>query len=244
MNILDFQRDYYELLRADDLEQFKGEDNVATQAILRAIGRQLDEVLEAFKELASKRHIRGAEGVQLDGCGDIVKLTRSQAAVLSNEVTTDFASIDKEVLASVTTPMALLERHAQNGIIPFDVIDDKRYQEYLEYKVFLNTNTCTYPEIMKAVRMFWMRSPVYYVEDVNVEGTEYHAAILLRTAKLTPSQNARLFFLVPMIKAAGVQLLREATTVVDMTGTVRVKPIIAATLARVKLPPIDLTGRI
>lgn len=241
MNILDFRRNYCELLESDELQQFKGEDCTTTQALLRALGRQLDEVLEAFRELAAKRHVDGAEGVQLDGCGDIVKLTRSQAAMLSNEVTTDFASIGSETLSRVKTPMDLLERHSQYGLIPFEVIDNERYREYLKYKIFLNTNTCTYPEVMKAVRMFWTRSLVYYIEDVNINGTDYHAAILLRTPKLTVSQNARMFFLIPLIKAAGVMLLREATTFVEIDPfEIRAKPIITSVAARVRLPQLTI----
>ena len=237
MNILEFQRNYFELLQSDELEQFKGEGNTNTQVVLKALGRQLDDVLAVFHDLASKRHIDGAEGVQLDGCGDIVKLTRAQAAMLSNEVTTDFASINKEVLENVTTPMDLLKRHAHHGLIPFDVIDDERYQEYLKYKIFLNTNTCTYPEVMKAVRMFWTRSPVHYIEDVRLEEIDYHAAMILDAGVLRPEQNARLFFLFPIIKAAGVMLFRRAETRASMEPVnLHMRGVIGCTAMRTRLP--------
>jgi len=242
MSILDFQRDYYAFMLSDELHQFKGEDCVNTRAVLRAIAKQFDDLLEAFRELAEKRGVDGSEGVQLDGCGDIVRLTRAQAAMLSNEVTTDLASIDENVLAKVTTPMELLARHAQYGIIPFDVIDDDRYRQYIKFKIFLNTNTCTYADVMKVVRMFWTNSPVYYIEDVNINGTEYHATILLDAGTLRPEQNARLFSLVPIIKAAGVMLLRRATTRVEMKPeTIRAKGAIYATSARTTIPQITIT---
>jgi hypothetical protein len=237
----DFERDYYGLLLSDELSQFQSDGNVVANALLKAFARQHEELLEAIRELATKTNVDDADGAQLDGCGDIVKLTRAQAAMLSNEVTTDFASIDTEVLERVSTPTELLERHAPNGIIPFDVIDDERYREYIKYKIFLNTNHCTMPDVMKALSMFWTRSKVRYIEDVNIDGWEYHAAMLLKTATLRPQDNARLFFLIPVIKAAGVLVLREATTLAEMeTDELHVGGVIAGTVARVTLPQLQI----
>jgi hypothetical protein len=236
-----FERDYFDFLLSDELHQFKADSSVVTTALLKAIARQQEELLEAFRDLATKTNVDGSDGAQLDGCGDIVKLTRAQAGTLSNEVTTDFASIDQEILQKVTTPTELLQRHAPNGIIPFDVIDDERYREYVKYKIFLNSNHCTFPDVMKAIKMFWARSAVRYIEDVTISGQEYHAAMLLKTTTLRPEQNARLFFLIPIIKAAGVLLLREATTYVEMQpDELHVGGVIAGTVARVTIPQITV----
>jgi hypothetical protein len=240
MYIEDYSPDFLEALLGDELEQFKGDGKTVNRAMLEALSACLQDVVGALLDLNRLRTLDEAQGAQLDGIGDIVKLTRAQAGMLSNEVTTDFASIDGTVLANVTTPTDLLERHATYGIIPFDVIDDDRYREYLRYKIFLNSNHCTYPDLMKALRMFWSESPVTYAEDIDLEnGVEYHATILLDSGTLTPDQNARLFFLIPIIKAAGVMLLRKATTFARMNPFgIRAKPVIPIVSARIKLPPL------
>jgi len=238
MKIEEYSPDFLDALLSDELEQFKGDDESASQVMTEVLAGILQDVSDALIDLNRLRSLDSAEGAQLDGIGDIVKLTRAQAGMLSHEVTTDFASIDESVLAGVTTPTELLERHAQYGIIPFDVLDDDRYREYLRYKIFLNTNHCTYPDLMKVVRMFWTHSPVTYSEDVNLDdGVEYHATILLDAGELRPEQNARLFFLVPIIKAAGVMLLRRAETRADMEPlTLRANGVICGTVMRTRLP--------
>ena len=246
-----FERDYYEFLRDDMLEQFKDGDTLVADALLRTLAEQHEQLLTAFKELVTRTNVDDAYGVQLDGCGDIVKLTRAQAGMLSNRVTTDADSIleDPEIMGQIaagqiTTPTQLLEAHAQNGIIPFIVIDDGLYREYIRYKIFLNSNHCTYRDLMKALGMFWTRGKIAYVEDVCLEdGVDRHATILLRTPELPNDGSARLFFLIPIIKAAGVELLREATTFVEMEpDTVRAKPIITSTAARVSMAPVTINN--
>ena len=239
LQLSDFERDYFEFLLSDELEQFKGDENKVTQALLRAFARQFDDLLEGAKEVAEKTNIGTAEGVNLDGCGDIVKLTRAQAAMLSNEVTTDLSSIQPEVLESVKTPMDVLAAHAPFGIVPFEVIDDDRYREYLWFKVFLNTNHCTFPDVVKALEAFWTRTPLRYTERPIINGRRYHGTIKVSTPTFRPGNDARLFFLIPIIKAGGVLLLREATTVADMEpSTVRAKAVLTATSARVALPQV------
>lgn len=213
MTIDTFERDYFKFLLSDEIAQFQsGKSNAV---LLAAIARQLESVAHALRQLITETSVETAYGIPLDNIGDIVKLTRAQAGLLSNEITTDFASIDKEILQQVSTPSDLLESHAQNGIIPFPVVDDTRYRAYLKYKIFLNNNMCTYPELMKSMRMFWTRSPVLYTEDVTHNGQPLFATICLETPELPPNANARLFFLIPIIKAAGVSIIRKATTVTE-----------------------------
>ena len=263
LQLLDFERDYFEFLLSDELEQFKDERHKVTRALLKAFAKQFNDLLATSKEVHEKTYLArpdeinpddprtyGATDAQLDGCGDIVKLTRAQAAMLSNEVTTDVSSIQQEVLDSVKTPMDVLAAHAPNGIVPFDVIDDNRYREYLWFKIFLNTNHCTFPDVVKALEAFWTRSQLHYTERPVINGRRCHATIKVSTAFHVGSQlpgesrawaghEARLYFLIPIIKAAGVLLLREATTTIDMKpGTVRIKPLLTQTVARVTLPQV------
>jgi hypothetical protein len=123
------------------------------------------------------------------------------------------------------------------------VIDDARYREYLWFKVFLNTNKCTMYDVLKALKFFWTRSRVRYIEGPIINGQRHHAAILLRSLDSFPGtdNSARLFFLLPIIKAAGVLLLREATTVTEMRpAELRAKPVVTGTAARVAMPRVTI----
>lgn len=121
--------DYVQLLRDDLLEQFK--DKPVIDALMEAIGTQLNDVRQFFEDLRDKRSIQTAEGKQLDGAGDIVVLSRMEAGAL--------ACINKSVF----------------------VLDDESYRQHLIFKAWKNTNNCTYYDIIKALRMFWERPLYY-----------------------------------------------------------------------------------
>lgn len=148
-----------------------------TEVLVSALSRQLQEVFEAFDDLKEKRSIDEAEGTQLDGIGDIVVLSRNRARALESE-------------------------SHQN-----EVLDDERFREYLKYKIFLNANTGTYRDVIKALKMFWNRSPLYYSEYPNEPATMF-----FRTPSLPPEADASRLLSMPAIKPGGVQLRLEATT--------------------------------
>lgn len=158
--------DYVQLLRDDLLEQFK--DKPVIDALMEAIGTQLNDVRQFFEDLRDKRSIQTAEGKQLDGAGDIVVLSRMEAGAL--------ACINKSVF----------------------VLDDESYRQYLIFKVWKNTNNCTYYDIIKALRMFWER-PLYYRET-----PEEPATMVFDTDTLPPDTDVQKLLNAPLIKAAGV----------------------------------------
>ena len=145
-------------------------------ALISAIGEQLTDLHWFFTALQDERGILTAIGKQLDGVGDIVCLSRVEAGAL----------------ACVTEPVY--------------VLDDEQYRNYLIFKIWKNTNNCTYPELIKAFRMFW-KKPLYYHED-----PEYPATIFLKTGTLAPEDHAEDLLSAPIIKAAGVGIHITATT--------------------------------
>lgn len=171
--------DFKRQLTDDLLEQFRGKPN--TEVLVSALSRQLQEVFRAFDDLKEKRSIDEAEGVQLDGIGDIVVLDRSRARALEAE-------------------------YRQN-----EALDDERFRDYLKYKIFLNTNTCTYKDVIKALKMFWDLTPLYYSEDPNEPAT-----MIFRTPTVPPEIDTSKLLNVPAIKAGGVRLRLEATTETPM----------------------------
>lgn len=194
--------DYRKSVDRDTLEQFRGQPNI--EVLHNALARQLQEVYEFFAELGVGRSISDAIGVQLDGVGDIVVLSREDAS--------EFA------------------RLARIG----DASDDEIYRKYLYYKVLKNTNNCTYPELIKAFRMFWEK-PLYYRED-----PEYPATMFLDTGILTPDDHAEDLLSSPIIKAAGVGIHITATTESPLNETtLHVTPVAGRGMTITELPEVE-----
>ena len=140
--------DYLAKLEDDLLEQFKGKPNTAV--MMQALARQLQEVYQFFIGLRDKRSLDTAEGRQLDGIGDIVVLSRSEARQLAESA---------DVI---------------------DDMDDELYRNYLKYKIGINTNLCTYREVYDAIKMFWKNSPLYYSEDPEIPATMFLSTPVLK----------------------------------------------------------------
>ena len=71
---------YGDRLINDLPQQFKGKERI--EALLQAIGKQLDEVQEFFNSLNIERALATAQGTQLDRIGSILVLTRAEAGLL------------------------------------------------------------------------------------------------------------------------------------------------------------------
>ena len=115
-------KDYAAALKSDLVEQFKGKPRI--EALMDAVGRQLQDVYHFFAELQVGRCLDHASGELLDGIGDIVGLTRKEAGLLSGS-------------AGAMT-----------------VISDADYRIYLIYKILRNTSDCTYRDIVTGLQMF------------------------------------------------------------------------------------------
>jgi hypothetical protein len=126
-------------LNADLVSQFRNQPNIT--GLMSTVARQLQDVHGAHEQLNTLRWLQNAEGKQLDGIGDIVVMTRADAAVYE---------IGKPDASAVT---------------------DKVYRKYLYYKMFLNTSTGTRREVMKALRFFWDEAPLYYSENPKYPAT-------------------------------------------------------------------------
>lgn len=171
------------------------------QVLHEVLAKQLQDVYDFFMELNLHRNLRDAVGTQLDGIGDIVVLDRAEASKFA--------------------------KAAGLG----DASDDEVYRKYLFYKVMKNTNNCTYPELIKAFRMFWEK-PLYYSED-----PEYPATIFLKTDTLSPEDHAEDLLSAPIIKAAGVGIHITATTESPtIESELHVTPFLGWGMAITKLP--------
>lgn len=145
-------------------------------ALVSAIGEQLNDVRQFYEDLRDRRGLQTSMGQQLDGVGDIVVLSRLDAGAL--------ACINESVY----------------------VLDDESYRRYLIFKVWKNTNNCTYHDVIKALRMFWPK-PLYYREDPAEPAT-----MVFETDMLSPEDDVPKLLNAPLIKAAGVGIKVIART--------------------------------
>lgn len=150
------------------------------EALMEVIGAQLQQVYDFYDQLRQDRGVHTAVGKQLDGVGDIVVMTRMEAGKLAGDP------------------------------IPFEVIDDETYRRYLIYKILKNTCDCTYPDIIKAFRMFWDR-PLYYKEDPAEPAT-----MIFDTGEMDGTVDTTPLFTTPLLRAAGVTLKLYARTKTEM----------------------------
>ncbi len=146
------------------------------EALMEVISIELQQVYDFYAQLRENRSVISAVGKQLDGVGDIVVMTRMEAGILAGNP------------------------------IPFEVIDDDMYRQYLIFKILKNTCDCTYPDIIKAFRMFWDR-PLYYSED-----PEQPATMIFDTGEMDGTVDTRPLFTTPLLRAAGVTLKLYART--------------------------------
>lgn len=107
-------------------------------AIVAAYARQLQEVYDFLVSLLNLLDLDLCTGAQLDLIGEIVVLSRYDARVM-------------------------VEQSYEGG-----VLDDDLYRKLIKWKILLNTNDCTYWSIMKGIKMFWDKTPVYYRTDPEV----------------------------------------------------------------------------
>lgn len=212
-------RDYLKFMTSDLLMQFRGEKCKNNIILLSALAEQFDDLFYMFQQLEERTFLRrlsenesgessyfGAHGIQLDRIGEIVDLTRKQATIVSNKIE---SVNDIEESGNITdkTLMSFIKDNFST-YYPGESLGDSEFSEYLYYKIFLNNSYCTYSDVIKSLEMFWNKTPIYYQEK-----PEEPATIFLSTPELKPEHNARLFFLAPVVKAAGVRIFREAATV-------------------------------
>lgn len=174
------------------------------EALMEVVGIELQEVFDFYEQLRTQRSVDTAVGKHLDGVGDIAVMTRKEAGQLAGNP------------------------------IPFEVIDDDTYRQYLIYKILKNTCDCTYPDIIKAFRMFWDR-PLYYTED-----PEQPATMIFDTGELPGDVDTTPLFKTPLIRAAGVTLKLYARTSVEMdTAWLRLRSGLGYAVTVTQLPTLE-----
>lgn len=147
------------------------QDKKNIEVLISAFAKQLQELEQVFEDLNTKTDLETATGQNLDMVGTIIPLTRKEAGELAG--------------IGVTDP----------------VISDERYRQFLKYKNLVNTNRCTYYDLMTGLQLLWDVQPVYYIEDPDMPAT-----IILTMPFLKPGGEVVRLGEVPMIKPGGVRI--------------------------------------
>lgn len=147
------------------------QDKRNIEILIKAFERQLNELEAVFSDLDTKTDLDSAVGVNLDNVGGIVGLTRKEAGLLAGPDT-----------------------------VP-PVMSDERYRQFLKYKTLVNTNECTYYDLMDGLSLLWDISPIYYIEDPALP-----AVIILTMPFLKPGGEVVRLGEVPMVKPSGVRI--------------------------------------
>lgn len=141
------------------------------EVLVKAFSKQMQELEKVFQDLNTMTDIDTATGQNLDYVGTIIPLTRKEAGELAG--------------IGVTDP----------------VISDERYRQFLRYQNLVNTNECTYYDLMDGLALLWDVSPIYYIEDPDMPAT-----IILTMPFLKPGGEPVRLGEVPMVKPAGVRI--------------------------------------
>lgn len=174
--------------------------------VAASYARQLQEVYSFLMSLLKLLDLDACAGAQLDLIGQIVVLSRYDARVLAGE------SDENEVL------------------------DDDLYRKLIKWKILLNTNGGTYWDIIKGIKMFWDKTPVYYRTDPEIPAT-----IILSTPPLDPSTNPRELLETPIIRPGGVDLRMYATTEnTPMDVTMGVAGVLGNGVISTQLPELEI----
>ena len=139
--------------------------------LLNAFAKQLEEIRKVYEDMQTKLDLDKAVGQNLDYVGSIISLSRKEAGTLAG--------------LSINDP----------------VLSDESYRNYLRYQNLVNTNECTYYDLMEGLGLLWDISPVYYKEM-----PEYPATIILDIPFTKPGGETVTLGEVPMVKPAGVQI--------------------------------------
>lgn len=124
----------------DVIEQFKKGEN--TNAVCDAIDKQIAELVEVFDGIETLTNIDKAEGKQLDAIGDILCLTRAEAALLCGDT------------------------------IYFEVLEDEPYRRYLKYKAICNASSCNYYSLIESIKaIIGEDTSIVYSEDEDYPAT-------------------------------------------------------------------------
>lgn len=167
--------------------------SVNMQAVLVALGEELDELAQALDDLQNKRWIDTGSGVQLDNIGVLIDRSRQIAGAIQLEF---FGFIDQPNIQTFG-----IGRFRDTTAVPYtasSVLDDETYRPVLWHKVSKDTTDGTTESTIESLK-FIFNAPFVIVQDKGNAKFDIGIGRELTDNDITLARAINLF-----IKAGGV----------------------------------------
>ena len=186
-------------------QQFLGQPRI--EALVSAFARQLQELERVFSDVNEKTDLETATGQNLDYVGTVIPLTRKEAAILAGAVRQN--------------PSAVMR-------------DDEAYRKLLKYQRLVNTNECTYYDLMEGASFLLdtETTPIHYSENPDKPAT-----IILSSPSVTFEDGFDDLLRVAFIRPAGVGVEWHIDLSRDcLRAPLRIAPVTGDVYFRITVP--------
>jgi hypothetical protein len=191
-DVLNFPHDHAEIAWDNFLAQHDGKLN--TNNFVISFYSPFNALDQALNDLYTLRWLETAQGVQLDGIGSIVGITRTVA----NAVYIPFFGFASQIAGNGFGQARL--RHTRDPWAQSSVLGDASYRTLLNLKIALNNGHGTAEELMQAFNSSLNVTDTYVVDFGNGNARVYINDFILSN----DPRSQLLEYMIP--KAAGVKL--------------------------------------
>ena len=168
------------------------DDKPVLRAILTAFGAEMDELNQAINDIKNKRWIDTAEGVQLDGIGEIVDRNRQIDKAIAVQV---FGFQGQPNIAGFGEARF---RGANESTLATYILDDSEYKLVLALKAMKNNSRATAEDTINSLKYIYNAPAISYEEVGNAN------VIVGIGKKLTDNEKLLANAVDLVVKAGGV----------------------------------------
>jgi hypothetical protein len=137
------------------------DDKPVLRAILSAFGAEMDELNQSINDLKNRRWIDTAEGVQLDGIGEIVDRNRQIDKAIAVQV---FGFQGQPNIAGFGEARF---RGADESTLATYILDDSEYKLVLALKAMKNNSRATAEDTINSLKYIYNAHAISYEEVGN-----------------------------------------------------------------------------
>jgi hypothetical protein len=174
------------------------DDKPVLRAILTAMGAEMDELNQVVNDLKNKRWIDTAEGVQLDGIGEIVDRNRQIDRAIAVQV------IGFQGQPNIAGFGEARFRGADESTLATYILDDSEYKLVLALKAMKNNSRATAEDTINSLKYIYNAPAISYEEVGNAN------VIVGIGKKLTDNEKLLANAVDLVVKAGGVGLKYKA----------------------------------
>lgn len=170
------------------------DDKPVLYAVLSALGEEMDEITQVFKDLNEKRNISNSVGKQLDGIGEIVAMDRT----IDKAMALSFFGFSDQPNTG-TFDMARFRNPGESYLESYN-LQDAEYRTVLRQKIRKNNSDATTEEMIRSLKFIFDAEYVVLEEPGNAN------VVIGIGRKLTANDMLLAESVDLMVRAAGVGL--------------------------------------